>query len=188
MEKILKSVAMAAGAGLALGVNAVSGPKPPRASPRDILDLEPLLDRIETLERRLERLPATTEIESRLDDLESRFASELKRAGRETLDACTATIDAAVARQISERLEPLQQALADHGEALDALRDRVERTDLNLQQLIAVIERLVERDFQAAPGHAAANGSFQDHLDEALSTESKPSNGRLQPWPRHPDA
>lgn len=184
MAKIFKNVAMAAGAGLALGLTAIGSPRrAPDVTASDILHLVPLLDRIEALEHRLEVMPELA-IESRLEALQTQFSGQLEQSRREILHSCTAVIEEAVVRTISVRLEPVQQTLAEHSAALDALRERVATTDQNLQRLILAIERLVDREATAFP--AAANGSFQDHLHEALRADSKPSNGLLPTLPRHP--
>jgi hypothetical protein len=182
MAKILKSVAMAAGAGLALGLTTISPPSRPAVPEGDILDLEPLLDRLESLERRLEARP-DADFANRLRDVELRLTADLERSRQETLAACLRELGTFVSEKVEERIFPLQKTLEQHGQALDELREQVAATDRNLQGLIAAIERLVERETTSFP--AAANGTFQDHLNEALTTERPGLTARLLPWRRH---
>jgi hypothetical protein len=183
MAKILKTVAMAAGAGLALGLTSMSSPAGPTATDADILDLEPLLDRIEAIERRLESLPEA-DFADRLRELELRLTADLERSRQETLSACLREIGDVVSEKVDSRIAPLQKTLEQHGVALDELREQVAATDRNMQGLIAAIERLVERETTSLP--AAANGTFQDHLNEALTTERPGLSAKLLPWRRHP--
>jgi hypothetical protein len=182
MAKILKSVAMAAGAGLALGLTSISSsPARARVTAADILDLEPLLDRIESLERRLEILPDAG-IADRLREVELRVATDLESFRQETLAACLRELPAIVNDKIDQRIAPIHETLEQHGVALDELREQVATTDRNLQGLIAAIERLVERETASLP--AAANGTFQDHLDEALTSERTGLSAKRLPWRR----
>jgi uncharacterized coiled-coil protein SlyX len=180
MAKILKQVAIAAGAGLAVGLTAMSPARPASplrrpASLRDdeILDLEPVLDRLEALERRLERMdqqaapePAVhleqfvelriaslraeipvlvaTGIDARIAALEARIEAELEAQRRQTFEALGPMIEAGVARHVDARFETLEKAVAEQSSSIAALRERVEQTDLNLQRLVVAIERLVE--------------------------------------------
>jgi uncharacterized coiled-coil protein SlyX len=163
MAKILKSAAMAAGAGLALSLGSIAAPSKRRLSADEIVELEPLLDRIEALERRVALTPDALFEPSNLNRIED-----------------------TVAARVAERLAPLQDTISRQAAALDDLRARVEQSDLNLQRLVELVHRLVERERAHTP--AAANGSFQDHLDEALTSETTPLSARLQSWPRRHDA
>jgi uncharacterized coiled-coil protein SlyX len=180
MAKILKQVAIAAGAGLAVGLTAMSPARPAPPTRRaallrddEILDLEPVLDRLEALERRLERMDAqvptepsghmeqfvelriaslraeipvlvATGIEARISAIEARIEAELEAQRRQTFEALGPMIEAGVAKHVDARFETLEKAVAEQSSSIAALRERVEQTDLNLQRLVVAIERLVE--------------------------------------------
>ena len=163
MAKILKNLAIAAGAGLGIGLTAIVIPK--RSEPEDILDLEPLLDRIEAVERRLDSTSPALD-SAAIEALEAKFQSKLDAVRRETLDAFDKAFEAAISREVSRQLEPIEKTLADHAVAIAELRNQERLTDENLQRLIAAVERLVTRD--PAPAPAAANSPFEDHLKEAM--------------------
>ncbi len=162
MAKFLKNAAIAASAGLALGLTTISPaprrrpepetpPAPPSPTRDDILDLVPLLDRLEALERVLPTLataPVVTEA-----------------------PAAPAAPPAEPDTRTEAALEAFSARLTGVENSVDNLRARVDQTDENLRRLVVAIERLVERN--SAPRTAAANAGFKDHLDEALSTEPR---------------
>jgi hypothetical protein len=227
MAGILKKVAVA-GAGLAVGLTSMAPPWQRTASRTalsedDILDLEPVLDRLEALERRLEpahrgseaaeipqvstahleqrmevrlrdlraELPQLVEagVEARIAAIEARIDAEMAAQRRETQASVVPLIrselaktvgpliEAGIASQVGQRFEALEKAVAEQSEAIVALRERVEQTDLNLQRLITAIEKLVDGAPNAVdvPGPSPANASFQTHLAEAMEQGPAPA-------------
>ena len=194
MASIFKTLAIAAGAGVAVGICTAtanrrttvhhSGPLSDTRpeSGKDILDIEPLLDRLEVLERRFataepfhEAAPTAvnvSELTSRIDaqeaeierlrmlvdvratEIEQRLAIEMRERQTQAL----ATIERAVEIKVSERIAAIERTLADQSSSIDSMRERAQETDVNLKRLIAAIERLCERS-QPLQTAAAAVGT-----------------------------
>jgi len=194
MASILKTLAIAAGAGVAVGIctttaNRRTVVRHPDARPaqgpqhsKDILDIEPLLDRLEVLERRFataEPFPAAahagvnvSELTSRIDgqeaeierlrmlvdvratEIEQRLAAEMRDRQIQAL----AIIEKTVELKVSERIAAIERTLSDQSSSIDSLRERAQETDVNLKRLISAIERLCERT-QPLQAAAAANGT-----------------------------
>lgn len=148
----------------------------PRAArrPRDVLDIEPLLDRLENLERRYEAVGApvaaaanASELNSRLEaqdaeierlrvlvdvraaEIEQRLEAEMEQRHRQALAAIERTVEL----KVSERIAAIERTLFEQSASIESLREHAEDTDSNLKRLIAAIEKLCER---AAPPVASA--------------------------------
>ena len=222
MGSFLKTLAIAAGAGVAFGLCTSLQPKtggnrpavrrePFR--PADTLnssvidgsiDIGPLLDRLESIERRFEAAaavtappaPAVSELTRRINaqdaeivrlremvdvraaEIQGRLEAEMDERHKRALE----TIEKTVEFKISERITGLERALGEQSASIDALRTRAQETDSNLQRLIVAIERLCERTqvLQApAPLPASAPGPvvrpFSAHLEEVIETEVDPA-------------
>lgn len=185
MASILKTLAFAAGTGVVVGICTATANRrttvrqrglraEPRREPnpqpqKDILDIEPLLDRLEVLERRFataEPFQASThasvdvsELTSRIDaqeseierlrmlvdvrvnEIEQRLAAEMRDHQTQAL----AMIEKTVELKISERIAAIERTLAEQSSSIDLLRERAQETDVNLKRLISAIERLCER-------------------------------------------
>jgi uncharacterized coiled-coil protein SlyX len=189
MGSFLKTLAIAAGAGVAFGLctslqpkengsrrasrgESVPRPAGPDAAPASgvfdgSIDISPLLDRLEAIERRFEATaavaappaPAVSELTRRIDaqdaeigrlremvdvranEIQGRLEAEMDERHRRALE----TIEKTVEFKISERIAALERALGEQSASIDALRTRAQETDSNLQRLIVAIERLCER-------------------------------------------
>jgi len=183
MASIFKTLAIAASAGVAVGictttanrraVRITEARRPETRTPEsrnDVLDIEPLLDRLETLERRFELAASSvsfaepsgvqvSELTSRIDaqeaeierlrslvdvraaDIEQRLRAEMAERQKQAL----AGIERTVELKISERISAIERTLTEQSASIETLRERAQDTDVNLKRLIAAIERLCER-------------------------------------------
>ena len=167
MASILKTFAIAAGAGVAFGLcTTVAGNRRTTRrlspAPGDVLDIEPLLDRLETIERRIDSAkPAApvSDLTSRIDaqeveierlralvdiravEIERRLGAEIEERSRQAL----ASIEQTVEIKVSERIAAIERTLLEQSASIESLRDRALDTDANLKRLITAIERLCER-------------------------------------------
>jgi len=171
MASILKTFAIAAGAGVALGICTSAGTRRrsvrPRTTEHDVLDLEPLLDRLEAIERRVSTAAAAppaavvkvSELNSRIDaqeaeierlrtlvevralEIEQRLGAEMNQRSQQAL----AEIEKTVELKVSERIAAIERSLQDQAASIESLRDHALETDTNLKRLITAIERLCER-------------------------------------------
>jgi chromosome segregation ATPase len=196
--KILKGIAIAAGAGLAAGVCAsVSLRRTTRAprraaglTPDEILRLEPVLDRLDRIETRMESelgvlRAAVSETEQRaaaaVGHVEERLAhasgeiplliasrvSELETKVEAKNRDSLAVIEKNVQDRVSERISSLERLLLEQSASIDALRTRVQETDTNIERLVAAIEKLCER-----------TQPFQYQLQQAIE---RPAPAEFQP-------
>lgn len=203
MASLLKTIAFAAGADVAIGLVTSTGSRRaahanPAALPgADILDLEPLLDRLETVERRFETASAAqnnvsqlplTQLKARVEaqdaeidrlralvdlravEVEHRLSNEIDRRHSEVMNAIESTVEL----RISERIAAIERNLIEQSASIDSLRDRAMDTDSNLKRLIAAIERLCERPPVITsiappplPGPGPQVVPFEAHLAEA---------------------
>jgi hypothetical protein len=204
MPSILKTLAIAAGAGVAFGICTNAGsrraPRRPEYRPLtngDVLDIEPLLDRLETIERRFDSGVATpevahvSELTSRLNaqdaeidrlralvdiraiEIEQRLEAEIEARHQYAL----ATIEKTVEVKVSERIAAIERTLLDQSASIDTLRERAQDTDLNLKRLITAIEKLCERTPQqvtAAPTPGPVVVPFEAHLAEERHKQEEP--------------
>lgn len=212
MGSLLKTLAIAAGAGVAFGLCTSAGL---RRAPRseavrrdpvigDPIDISPLLDRLEAIERRFEAAaePApvavvatlTRRIDAqdaeigrlrevvnvRTTEIHGRLEAEMEERHKRSLE----TIEKTVEFRVSERIAALERALGEQSASIEALRARAQETDTNLQRLIVAIERLCERTqvLQApppAPAPTPAAGPvivpFSAHLEEFREEEVDPA-------------
>jgi uncharacterized coiled-coil protein SlyX len=205
MASFLKTLAFAAGAGVALGVCTTAGgrraprrvavPAEPVHREPSVIDIEPLLDRLEKIERRLETakaapapVVAVTELTRRIDaqdaeierlrgmvdssavEIQSRLEAEMDRRERD------------VEFRISERIAALERVASDQSASIEALRVRAQDTDTNLQRLIVAIERLCERTQPVAPAPPPPSPVIlpcEAHLKEAArAAEPEPEQKR----------
>lgn len=178
-----------------------AGGSPSGVQADDILYLDPLFDRLESIERRLDLAaqnppPVVAPPEPDLSPIYARlqaFRQELPdliaatvRAQLETRppetqpqpEALDVVIRESVTLAVSERFEVLERALKDHAASITALHERVNQNDSNLQRLVAVISRLIEgpgmQAGASAPrtSRAHAAASFEAHLSDALKTQA----------------
>jgi hypothetical protein len=165
-----------------------------------------LLDRLERIERRFEAtavappppVAAVSELTRRIDAQESELgrlrelvdvrAAEIQGCLEAEMDErhkrALETIEKTVEIKISDRITALERALGEQSASIDALRNRAQETDSNLQRLIVAIERLCERTQTLqtpppVPVPAPAQGPvvvpFSAHLEEVIETEVDPA-------------
>jgi hypothetical protein len=173
MASIVKTLAFAAGAGVAIGICTVPGGRraPRKAEERDaVLDIEPLLDRLESIERRYE---LAIQAKSAQDAEIAALRQIVDAQGAEMLATIEKTIEKTVEFRVSERISAIERSLTEQSVSIDALRERSTATDANLQRLIVAIEKLCERVPPPAPAPvpAVAPGPvlmpFEAHLRDA---------------------
>ncbi len=136
----------------------------------DVLYLDPLFDRLEAIERRLDVAaqnpppvvtvpepdlsPVYLQLQALRQELPD-LVSATVRAQLETAEArlpqphpqpeaLDAVIRESVSVAVAGRFETLEHALKDHAASITTLHERVNQTDSNLQRLVAVISRLIE--------------------------------------------
>ena len=136
----------------------------------DLLYLDPLFDRLEAIERRLElearkpaeppasQIPPTdlSRVYSQLETLRQDLPGMISVIVQQQLavapapksrlkpEVMEAAIRESVALAVDERFGSVEQGLGDHASSVAALNERVNQTDANLQRLVAVISRLIE--------------------------------------------
>jgi chromosome segregation ATPase len=214
MASLMKSLALAAGAGVAIGICTTASSR--RALGRDhvtrngssrrnevssdsLIDIEPLLSRLEEMERRFEAVASVKpvvnviELTQRMDAqdaeierlrglvdvqanaIQTELEAEMDERHRRSYAALEQTLETA----ISDRIAAVERKLTDHSTSIEELRDRAQDTDANLKRLIVAIEKLVERG-QAIPqpvAHATPStgaevlSPFEAHLNEARRKE-----------------
>jgi uncharacterized coiled-coil protein SlyX len=220
MGSFIKTLAIAAGAGVAFGLCTSAGgrrafhpetlPEPLPEGPRrnavvyDPIDIGPLLDRLEAIERRFESVavtPAPTaavaELARRIDaqeaeiirlremvdvragEIQSRLEAEMDERHKRSIE----TIEKTVEFKVSERIAALEKAFSDQSASIEGLRVRAQESDSNLQRLIVAIERLCERTqllqspapTAAAPAPGPVIVPFATQLEEIQEREVDPS-------------
>ena len=136
----------------------------------DVLYLDPLFDRLEAIERRLDVAaqnpppvvtvpePDLSPVYLQLQALRQELPDLVSATGRAQLETAEArlpqphpqpeALDAVIRESVSVavagRFETLEHALKDHAASITTLHERVNQTDSNLQRLVAVISRLIE--------------------------------------------
>jgi hypothetical protein len=193
MASILKTLAFAAGAGVAIGICTVPAGRRAPLRTDDVLDIEPVLDRLESIERRYElaiqaKSAQDAEIallrqmvDTRGAEIQSRLEAEMEARHRQTLAAIDATIEKTVEFRVSERIAAIERSLGEQSVSIEALRERSTATDANLQRLIVAIEKLCERVPAPAPLPlpAVAPGPvlmpFEAHLRDASQRQESRS-------------
>jgi uncharacterized coiled-coil protein SlyX len=201
MGSILKTIVITAGAGVALGIctTASSRRAPRRESIRrkelnadDLIDIEPLLGRLETIERRFEAAAApkpvvpVTELTRRIDAhdaeierlrglVDSRanaIQAHLEAEMDERHQRSFAALEQTVEIRISDRIAALERKLSEQSVSIDELRERAQDTDTNIKRLIVAIEKLVERTpIPAVQAGVPVLVPFEAHLNEARVNE-----------------
>jgi uncharacterized coiled-coil protein SlyX len=190
-NKILKGLALAAGAGAALGFSAglgrqrknISSAETPPAPPHDLeLRFERQAREIATLraqaeesgrrasteftafERRL--ASAREELPAAIDAVVTPRVDELRaRLQSEMREAAAnglARIDQAIDEKLASRIAALETTLADQSNAIGSLNRRALETDANLQKLILSVERLCDRAGARPAAEPVAEPSFLD--------------------------
>jgi hypothetical protein len=190
MPSLLKSIALVAGAGIALGVYTTA--RTPRRAPEtqdgpDPLLFEPLLDRLEELESQLTKVEANGAAAAQVQSLRQRIVAQeadiqtLRVKLDETERRAAAAEDSVETRlrqfrqEIpAERLGALERVMADQLTSIDGLRERAVESDANLQRLVAVVERLCERP----PQPSSTVLPFEAQLAEAA--ERDPGESRVR--------
>jgi hypothetical protein len=207
----MKSLAIAASAGVAIGICATTTSRraPARrqvtgngtsgrheVSSDSLIDIEPLLSRLEAMERRFEAasgpLPMVnvTELTRRIDaqdaelqrlralvdDRGSTIQSQLEAEMEEQHRRSFAALEQKVEIAIADRIAAVERRLMEHSESINDLRARAQDTDANLKRLILAIEKLVDRTqtIPQAPASVAPSppplpvvGPFEAQLNEA---------------------
>jgi hypothetical protein len=215
MASLMKSLAIAAGAGVAIGICTATSRRAPalprisgnRTSGRhevssdSLIDIEPLLNRLEAVERRFEATSGTTpavnvtqltrrvdaqdaeleRLRALVDNRANAIQSQLETEMEERHQRSFAALEQKVEITIAERIAAVERKLREHSESIDDLRARAQDTDANLKRLILAIEKLVERAQivpqlpiqAAAPAPSTVVVPFEAHLNEARRKEEE---------------
>ena len=130
------------------------------------------------LESLLETMLETT-LGPRVEDLRARLRAETLESVEATLARFEQTIDS----KVSVRVSTLEKALIDQAAIVTTLSQRAVEAELNLQRLIAAVEKLCERtDARPAAPFAATPAiepsflelPFERHLSEAIKRQPEP--------------
>lgn len=180
MAKLLKGLAMAAGASVALGVTSSLRKRP--LAEGAVLNLEPLFDRLDRQETEMSGLRVALErTEHRIQLCEERLRA-LTEAVPVAIDARVEEFRAQVDPSASQRVDALEQALAQQSTAIGALQKHAEESDAHFERLISAIEKLCERAQALEPTSSdRAAVPFQAELDRALAKEERKSGFPLAP-------
>jgi chromosome segregation ATPase len=198
-NRILKGLAVAAGTGLAMGISSGRSRVQSRPSPQytpvpsevvddDVLDIEPLLDRIERLEARLESgiasqssldryasqyALALADLERRIDENSREVAllreeiSAAERRMTESAAAVRAEIPAIVEQQVSVRIEALENRFTE--EIAESQR-----------QSLAIFERSIDEKISSRIGAIEKTLAGQSESIEALREHTAETDRNLQ--------
>jgi uncharacterized coiled-coil protein SlyX len=190
-NRILKGLAVAAGTGLAMGfssgrsrapsrsdLNYPSAPSEPAND--DLLDIEPLLDRIERLEARLESGGASQSYALALADLERRIdensrevallreeISAAERRMAESTAAVRAEIPAIVEQQVSVRIEALENRFS-------------EEIAQSQKQALEIFERSIDEKISSRIGAIEKTLAGQSESIEVLKEHTAETDRNLQ--------
>lgn len=157
MGSILKTIAFAAGTGVAFGIckTACSRRSPRLAGGGDVLTFEPLLDRLEAMERRAESPVPFASLTSRLEVQEAEIgrlrslvdtrAAEIGQRLEVEMATQHRLLEQTVDLKVSECVSSIEHKLLEHSNSIDVLRERAFETDANVRRLITSIELLCER-------------------------------------------
>jgi hypothetical protein len=179
--KILKGLAIAAGAGLGIKLTASRKRRSENAAPSAQSVLE-RLDRIEArmsaletdagLDQRIRQhiaseVPAILEsiLAPRIEDLRTRLHNEAE----ERMDETLAEFERSVGDAVATRLSVLEKSLVDQSSVITALSQKAIDTDGNLQSLISAVENLCQRtEAPTAKEPTFLDLPFQAQLDDAM--------------------
>jgi uncharacterized coiled-coil protein SlyX len=190
-NKTLKSLAIAAGTGVALGFGATLGrqrknvirEERPPAQPTDLeLRLERQAKEIATLRAHVDESGrrASTEltafqhrlasaraelpaaIEAFITPRVDELRARLHEELREAADNGLARIDRAIGERIAGRIDAIENTLAEQSTAIGLLNRRAIETDTNLQKLISSVERLCDQASARPAQEPVAEPSFLD--------------------------
>jgi hypothetical protein len=219
MPSLIRSLAFAAGAGIAIGICTTANRtanksrratrrepvRPLEVSSDQFIDIEPLLSRLETMERRFEAVsvpapePAvdTVELTRRLDaqDVELERLRGLVDARARAIHAqleaeieerhlrSIAALEHTVEVTISDRIAALERNLMNHATSIEELRDGAVDTEANLKRLIVAIEKLVERSQPAPQAAAPVLVPFEANLHEVRRQDEAPEEPKKSRFP-----
>lgn len=99
-------------------------------------------------------IPAMLEsiVAPRVDDLRLRLRSEMQQS----LTASLTTFERSIDDKVSDRISALEKAMLDQSALVTTLSQRAIESDMNLQRLIAAVERLCDRPGLNPDARAAA--------------------------------
>lgn len=151
MPSILKSIALAAGTGIALGIYTTAA-RAPRRKPEcsgsvDPLFIEPLLDRLEQLEAQFAQGRANGEATAQVPFLKQSIAAQEAelQALRVKVDETERRAAAAEAR-FAERIGALERAVTDQLKSIERLSDRPLQPSSTVLPFEAQLAEAVKRD------------------------------------------
>jgi hypothetical protein len=199
-NKIFKGLAVAAGTGLAIGFGSRRSTQATSMddSSDTILALEPLLDRLDSVEARVSAVEAHVaeiprEVPAILESLLARHVEEVRarlhEEMRESVQATLTSFERTLDDQVSLRIAPLEKALMEQSAVVASLGRRALEAEENFQRLISAVERLCEPKEQPV-----LDLPFERHLSEAFQRQPPPSGFRprilkddeIKPRHRHP--
>ena len=184
----------------------------------DVLYLDPLFDRLEAIERRLDVAaqnppPVVTvpepdlspvylqlqALRQELPDLVSATVRAQLKTAEARLpqphpqpEALDAVIRESVSVAVAGRFETLEHALKDHAASITTLHERVNQTDSNLQRLVAVISRLIEgpgmQPVATAPDTTRAHAAASFEAHLSDALKTQAINNPADPAPDPPPA
>ncbi len=182
----------------------------------DVLYLDPLFDRLEAIERRLDVAaqnppPVVTvpepdlspvylqlqALRQELPDLVSATVRAQLKTAEARLpqphpqpEALDAVIRESVSVAVAGRFETLEHALKDHAASITTLHERVNQTDSNLQRLVAVISRLIEgpgmQPVATAPDTTRAHAAASFEAHLSDALKTQAINNPADPAPDPP--
>ena len=195
-SKILKTLAVAAGTGLAIGFG--SKRRTQTSSMNDssdnVLAIEPLLDRLDRIEARVSSMEARPipNVETLQAEMDRRFAEAAKEVPailesligphvedvrarlhaemRESVQASLTSFKQTLDDKVSARIATIEKALTDQSAVVTTLRQRALEAEENFQRLISAVERLCERKEQPV-----FDLPFERQLNEAFQRQPSPS-------------
>jgi hypothetical protein len=159
-----------------------------RNSSDDILSLEPLLDRLDQIEDRINavetRKPAeiARDVPAMLEAIIAPYMTAIRaRLQAETqqwLEARLQAFEHDLEDKLSLRIATVEKAVIEQAGIMTTLTQKAIDSDVNLQRLISAMERLCQRaefrgEAQPAPP-AVQNQPFESHLKEAAQ---RPADG-----------
>jgi hypothetical protein len=115
------------------------------SSSDNILNLEPLLDRLDRIETRLSVVEASPSLESVVGAAINRSVADLRDRLHAEIREALVRFEGAIDNKVSLRISKVEAALIEQSVVITTLSQRAVDSEINLQRLITAVEKLFER-------------------------------------------
>ena len=165
-------------------------------SAQDILNLQPILDRFDRMEARLDAIEAmqsqaiekhssaeTAVIDRELGEIKkhvpimldamiapriAEIREEMQEETKRSVDAALDAFRTSIENKLAARVSTIEKALVDQSGIIATLSERAIESDANLQRLLSAVEKLCERTEPRSESRP-----FETHLNEAMKVPAE---------------